>query len=74
MDYDFIKELRKNAQSIKPDFWLMGELMDEEYGRWVNDKMLHSAANHDLQKKFVQAHNNGDYPLIARSVREINDQ
>jgi len=74
MDYDFIKDLRKVAQSAKPDFWLMGELMDGEYTRWVNDKMLHSAANNELQKKFVMAHNHGDYPIIARSVRETNDQ
>lgn len=74
IDYDFIKELRKSALSAKPDFWLMGELMDGEYARWVNDKMLHSAANNELQKKFVLAHNHGDYPIIARSVRETNDQ
>lgn len=73
-DYDFIKDLRKVAQRAKPDFWLMGGLMDDAYDRWVNDKMLHSAANNELQKKFVLAHNNGDYPLISRSVRETNQQ
>lgn len=74
MDYDFIKDLRKTAQNMKQDFWLMGELMDGEYARWVNDKMLHSAANNELQKKFVMAHNHGDYPIIARSIREVSEQ
>ncbi|MDE7311217.1 MAG: glycosidase [Eubacterium sp.] len=74
MDYDFIKDLRKTAQSAKFDFWLMGELTDGEYMRWVNDRLLHCAANNELQKKLIMAHNNGYYPLVARSIRETNEQ
>lgn len=74
LDYDFIKDLRKVVQNIKPDFWLMGELMDGAYARWVNDKMLHSAVNNELHKDFVLAHNNGSYPLLVQSVRHINEQ
>lgn len=74
LDYDFIKALRREVQRAKPDFWLMGELADEGYARWVNDKMLHSAPNNDLQKELIQAHNKGCYPLVAESIRSIMEQ
>ncbi len=73
MDYDFIKELRKTAVSMKPGFWMAGELPDREYGRWVNDKMLHSAPNNELQSAFISAHNNGNYPLIAHLLRGVEE-
>ncbi len=73
MDYDFIKELRKVAVSLQPDFWLMGEISDQEYTRWVNDKMLHSAPNHELQKGFVTAYNDGKYPLIPHLLRRADE-
>lgn len=74
LDYDFIKDLRKAVTQVKPDFWLMGELSDGEYTKWVNDKMLHCAANNGLQRELVLAHNYGSYPLIAKSVRSVNEQ
>lgn len=74
LDYDFIKELRKSAQSVKQDFWLMGELTDGEYARWVNDRMLHCAVNDGLQKQMILAHNTGYYPAVARCLRELNEQ
>lgn len=74
MDYDFIKELRKSAQSVKPDFWLLGELTDGDYARWVNDRLLHCAANYELQKRMVMAHNDRYYPLVANSIRDTNEQ
>lgn len=73
MDYDFIKELRKVAVGIKPDFWLMGEIPDQEYTRWINDKMLHSAPNHELQKGFVNAYNEGRYPVIPHLLHRADE-
>lgn len=74
MDYDFIKELRKIGQNAKRDFWMLGELTDGEYARWVNDKMLHCAVNSPLQKQMVLAHNSAYYPMVSRCVRETNEQ
>lgn len=70
-DYDFIKELKKVADSIKPDFFLTGELIQEDYGRWVNDKMLHSAANTELHRELYYAHNGGSYESVAKIIRSI---
>lgn len=72
-DYDFIKELRKTAEKIKPAFWIAGELPDHEYARWVNDRMFHSAPNNQLQSALISAHNNGNYPLIAHLLRGVDE-
>lgn len=74
LDYDFIKDLRKAATQVKPDFWLMGELTDGDYAKWVNDKMLHCAANNGLQRELVLAHNQGNYPMVAQSVSSMHAQ
>ena len=37
-----MKELREKTSAMKPDFWLMGEVIHGEYSRWVNPEMLHS--------------------------------
>ena len=29
LDFDFMKQLRRTAEEVKPDFWLMGEVMGE---------------------------------------------
>lgn len=71
-DYDFIKDLRKVTDSMKPDFWLMGELIQEDYTRWVNNKMMHTAANNDLNRQFYYTHNGGSYDDLAKEIRRFN--
>lgn len=42
LDFNFMKEMRAQTATMKPDFWLMGEVIHGEYSRWVNPEMLHS--------------------------------
>ena len=74
MDYDFIKEVRKTAEREKLDFFLMGDFFGLSYTHWVNDKMLHSAANNELQKALIFAHNDCGYPVVAKTLRDMNEQ
>ena len=32
LDFQFMRELRLLAEEVKPDFWLMGEVIHGEYG------------------------------------------
>lgn len=73
-DYDFVKELRKMTDSLKPDFWLMGELIQEDYGRWVNDRMLHSAVNTELYRELYYAHNGGSYETVVDIIQNIHEK
>ena len=42
LDFDFMKALRHTANEVKPEFWLMGEVIHGDYTRWVNEGTLHS--------------------------------
>ena len=43
-----MKALRHVANEVKPDFWLMGEVIHGDYSRWVNEGTLHSVTNYQL--------------------------
>ena len=56
---------------MKPDFWLMGEVIHGEYGRWVNEEMLHSVTNYELHKALYSGHNDHNYFEIAHNVKRL---
>lgn len=71
LDFQFMKELRQTANSVKPDFWLMGEVIHGEYSRWVNDERLHSVTNYEMHKSIYSAHNDHNYFELAHNVRRL---
>lgn len=71
LDFGFMKELRQKTSLMKQDFWLMGEVIHGEYGRWVNDEMLHSVTNYELHKALYSGHNDHNYFEIAHNVRRL---
>ena len=68
LDFDFMKALRTTADSVKPDFWLMGEVIHGDYSRWANDRTLHSVTNYTLHKALYSGHNDHNYFEIAHTV------
>ncbi len=72
LDFDFMKALRRTADTVKPDFWLMGEVIHGDYSRWVNPEMLHSVTNYALHKALYSGHNDHNYFEIAHTVQRIN--
>lgn len=66
-----MKELREKTSAMKPDFWLMGEVIHGEYNRWVNPEMLHSVTNYELHKALYSGHNDHNYFEIAHNVRRL---
>ena len=73
LEHGFMRELRAVADGLKDDFWLMGEVIHGEYGRWVNDNTLHSVTNYALHKALYSAHNDHNYFEIAHTVRRQRD-
>lgn len=71
LDFGFMKELREKTSAMKPDFWLMGEVIHGEYGRWVNDGMLHSVTNYELHKSLYSGLNDHNFFEIAHNVRRL---
>ena len=73
LDFDFMKALRRTANEVKPDFWLMGEVIHGDYSRWVNGETLHSVTNYTLHKALYSGHNDHNYFEIAHTVRRLHN-
>ena len=72
LDFEFMKALRRTADEVKPDFWLMGEVIHGDYSRWANEHTLHSVTNYALHKAFYSGHNDHNYFEIAHTVQRTN--
>ena len=73
LDFDFMRALREVAAAVKPEFWLMGEVIHGDYTRWVNENTLNSVTNYHLHKALYSAHNDHNYFEIAHTVKRQLD-
>ena len=73
LDFTFMSELRGLTDTLKPDFWLMGEVIHGDYTRWMGDDMLHSVTNYWLHKALYSGHNDHNYFEIAHTVKRCVD-
>ena len=72
LDFEFMKALRRTANEVKADFWLMGEVIHGDYSRWANANTLHSVTNYALHKALYSGHNDHNYFEIAHTVERTN--
>ena len=73
LDFNYMQCMRRVANEIKPDFWLMGEVIHGDYNRWANANTLHSVTNYHLHKALYSGHNDYNYFEIAHTVKRLND-
>ncbi len=73
LDFEYMKALRHVANEVKPEFWLMGEVIHGDYTRWVNEGTLHSVTNYTLHKALYSGHNDHNYFEIAHTVKRLYD-
>ncbi len=73
LDFDFMRALRRVAEEVKPEFWLMGEVIHGDYTRWANEGTLHSVTNYHLHKALYSGHNDHNYFEIAHTVKRLYD-
>lgn len=71
LDFEYMKALRRTANEVKPDFWLMGEVIHGDYTRWVNEGTLHCVTNYALHKALYSGHNDHNYFEIAHTVKRL---
>ena len=71
LDFEYMRMLRTVANEVKPDFWLMGEVIHGDYTKWVNEKTLHSVTNYVLHKALYSGHNDHNYFEIAHTVTRL---
>ena len=73
LDFDYMKQMRRTAEEVKKDFWLMGEVIHGDYTRWANTDTLHSVTNYQLHKALYSGHNDHNYFEIAHTVQRLYD-
>ncbi len=65
---EYLKQLRGFANSVKPDFALMGETLHGDYNRWMGDDMCHSVTNYECYKGLWSAFNSMNMFEIGHSL------
>ena len=68
LDENFLRRLRGFTQELKPDFYLLGEMLHGDYNRLVNDQMLHSATNYECYKGLHSSFNSMNMFEINHSL------
>lgn len=68
MEFSFFTRLKQFTQSLKPEFWLMGEVVFGDYTKWVNAQMLDSITNYEMYHALHHAHNTNNYFELAYAL------
>ncbi len=68
LDENFMRRLRGFTDSLKADFFLVGEAVHGDYNRIANDGMLHSATNYECYKGVYSALNSMNMFEIIHSL------
>lgn len=68
LDKDFVRRLRQFCETLKPDFFLLGEMLHGDYKQLVNPEMLHSATNYECYKGLYSSFNSMNMFEIAHSL------
>ena len=68
LDHDFIRRLRAYCDTLKPDFFLVGEVVHGDYNQIMNDTMLHSVTNYECYKGLYSSFNSMNMFEINHSL------
>lgn len=75
LDHDFIRELRSFCDSLKPDFFLVGEVLHGDYNQIMNDSMLHSVTNYECYKGLFSSFNSMNlFEIIHSLLRQFGPE
>lgn len=61
LDRNFIRKISQYCRNIKPDIWLLGEMIHGDYNEIVNPGMFNSSTNYEVYKGIYSSHNDGNY-------------
>lgn len=68
VDLEFQRALAGLCRGIKPDFWLVGEVVHGDYRRWVNPQTLDSVTNYEAYKGLYSSLADRNYFEIAYTL------
>jgi glycosidase len=74
VDLGFLRDLSTFCRGLRPDFWLMGEVVHGDYRRWANPEALDSTTNYEAYKGLYSSLNDHNYFEIAYTLnRQFGD-
>ena len=65
---EFLAELRRFTDDLKPDFVLLGETLHGDYNRWMNNNACHSVTNYECYKGLYSSFNSANMHEISYSL------
>jgi cyclomaltodextrinase len=68
IEIEFQRDLAAHCHALRPDFWLMGEVVHGDYSRWANPGGLASTTNYEAYKGLWSSHNDRNYFEIAYTL------
>ncbi len=68
VDRDFMRRLRGHCDSLKEDFFLVGEMIHGDYNQLIQPDMLHSATNYECYKGMYSSFNSMNMFEIVHSL------
>ncbi len=68
LDRDFVKQLRGFCDTLKPDFFLVGEMLHGDYNVILGDDKLHSCTNYECYKGLYSSLNSMNLFEITHSL------
>ncbi len=68
LDPDFLRRLRAHCDSLKQEFFLVGEVLHGDYNRIMNPEMLHSVTNYECYKGLYSSFNSMNMFEIVHSL------
>ncbi len=71
LDHDFLTALKDFCLSLKPGFWIMGELIHGDYSFFTRNNMLDSSTNYECYKGLYSSHADANYFEIAWSLNRL---
>lgn len=68
LDKEFLKRLRQFTDSLKEDFFLVGETLHGDYKQWANNEMCHSVTNYECYHGMHSSFNSMNMFEICHSL------
>jgi glycosidase len=68
IDIGFLRQLAGFCRRLRPDFWLMGEVVHGDYRHWANAETLDSVTNYECYKGLYSSHVDRNYFEIGYSL------
>ena len=69
LDPAFRHDLAAHCRNVKPDCWLVGEVVHGDYRNWAGPEKLDATTNYELYKGLYSSHNDRNYFEVAHTLK-----